>query len=93
VHHSEAIPAVVHVGEAAEQVACSRLGLVKLVSARIRTIGKEIAKWASRAMLTVGTQLISRPRAWVRLTALTETRTGLTIALRDLARAPGSVLS
>src|SRR6202045_1745443 len=33
VHHSEAIPAVVHVGEAAEQVACSRLGLVKLGSA------------------------------------------------------------
>src|ERR1700757_5300895 len=32
-HHSEAIPAVVHVGEAAEQVACSRLGLVKLGSA------------------------------------------------------------
>src|SRR5580704_206207 len=33
VHHSEAIPAVVHVGEAAERVACSRLGLVKLCSA------------------------------------------------------------
>src|SRR5271168_574692 len=33
VHHSEAIPAVVHVGEAAEQVACSRLGPVKLGSA------------------------------------------------------------
>jgi hypothetical protein len=33
VHHSESIPAVVHIGEAAEQVACSRLGLVKLGSA------------------------------------------------------------
>jgi hypothetical protein len=32
VHHSEVIPAVVHVGEAAEQVACSCLGLVKLSS-------------------------------------------------------------
>src|ERR1700722_3618900 len=33
VHHSEAIPAVVHVGEAAERAARSRLGLVKLGSA------------------------------------------------------------
>ena len=33
VHHSEAVPAVVHVGEASEQVACSRLGLDKLGSA------------------------------------------------------------
>jgi hypothetical protein len=33
--HSEAVPAVMHVGEAAEQVACCRLGLVKL-SARTK---------------------------------------------------------
>jgi hypothetical protein len=30
VHHSEAVPAVVHVGEADQQVACGRLGLVEL---------------------------------------------------------------
>ena len=30
VHHSEPIPAVVHVGEADQQVACGRLGLVEL---------------------------------------------------------------
>jgi len=30
VHHSEAVPAVVHIGEADQQVACGRLGLVEL---------------------------------------------------------------
>ena len=29
VHHSEPVPAVVHVGEADQQVACGRLGLVE----------------------------------------------------------------
>jgi hypothetical protein len=33
VHHSQAVSSVVHIGEAAEQVACSRLGLVQPDSA------------------------------------------------------------